>query len=113
MFVRTKYDILEITKDRYIRDNIVYEIDKVDFTDLEYDLGTVIKKTDTIEELCDNFVIEFSSDGVNQIIYPEFQWAKKEFLSNKKGTLYGAIRVAGKGLIYVAKMNEKGDLELI
>jgi hypothetical protein len=74
----------------------------------------VIKQSENLEELCDEFVFEYlTSEEVNQIRYPEFQWAKEDFESHKKGTLYGAIRVAGKGLIYVAKMNENGELELI
>lgn len=74
----------------------------------------ILAEADTIEELCDEFVFEYlTSEEVNQIRYPEFRWAKEDFESHKKGTLYGAIRVAGKGLIYVAKMNENGELELI
>ena len=74
----------------------------------------ILAEAETIEELCDEFVIEYlTSEEVIQIRYPEFQWAKEDFESNKKGTLYGAIRVSGKGLIYVAKMNESGELELI
>lgn len=113
MYVRIEDGVYENSNPYFIEDNKLYM--GWDYpSDIEADfLGDIIKQSDTIEELCDNFVIEFSSDGVNQIIYPEFQWAKKEFLSNKKGTLYGAIRVAGKGLIYVAKLNEKGELELI
>ena len=73
----------------------------------------VIKQSENLEELCDEFVIEYiASDVLFQVRYAEFQWAEEEFESDKKETLYGAIRVAGKGLIYVAKLVD-GKLVLI
>ena len=77
-----------------------------------------IKVADTIEELCDELVID----------NPE-SWEKKPFVSrrnfdtflNKDNAkyqkennikTYGAIWTE-KGLIFVAKMNDKGELELL
>ena len=102
----------------YIRtkDGRILDFDKLnEVSKLSIDMEEEpIREAKTIEELCDEFVIEYlTSEEVIQIRYPEFQWAKEDFESNKKGTLYGAIRVAGKGLIYVAIMNDKGELELI
>ena len=102
----------------YIRtkDGRILDFDKLnEVSKLSIDMEEEpIREAKTIEELCDEFVIEYlTSEEVIQIRYPEFQWAKEDFESNKKGTLYGAIRVAGKGLIYVAKMNENGELVLI
>lgn len=75
----------------------------------------IIKQAETIEELCDEYVV----------VYNESKKFKKPFTSfyeDKIGVLkehdlneckiYGAIW-ADKGLIYVAKMNEKGELELL
>ena len=73
------------------------------------------KQADTIEELCDEFVV----------IYNESKKFKKPFTSFYSDTIgvlkehdlseceiYGAIWT-DKGLIYVAKMNDKGELELL
>ena len=62
----------------------------------------IIKQADTIKELCDELVCG------NEIISEE--QAKTCYLLNK--VIYGAIWT-NKGLIYVAKMNEKGELELL
>lgn len=74
------------------------------------------KQADTIKELCDGFYIdegnEFSFYEENA--YEDFEEAKKDFFTNfdNTSTLYAFIKTT-KGLIYVAKMNEKGVLELI
>ena len=64
----------------------------------------VLKQADTIEELCDEFVVE---DRDEFAIFHNLKLAKQT-----KGIIYGAIWT-DKGLIYVAKMNEKGVLELL
>ena len=73
--------------------------------------GQVLKEADTIEELCDEFV--FIDIGIRQDKKYIFQSLKeaesKDFLYDK---CYGAIWT-DKGLIYVAKMNDKGELELL
>lgn len=76
----------------------------------------IIKQSENLEELCDGFYIdegnEFSFYEENA--YEDFEEAKKDFLTNfdQTSTLYAFIKT-DKGLIYVAKMNESGDLELI
>lgn len=82
------------------------------------DYGDKYPIADTIEELCDMFVgyIEINgnkedlsikmSDDLN-----DFN-AIERFMFTKEGELYGAIWT-DKGLIYVAKMNEEGELELL
>lgn len=77
--------------------------------------GKILKQADTIEELCDGF-ITIGKDDFKLI------WNKYEYDECFKGNvfpkddilieLYGAIWT-DKGLIYVAKMNEKGELELL
>ena len=63
---------------------------------------SIIKEADTIEELCDEFVCEhYISANTNDL---------RKLKPN--GLIYGAIWT-DKGLIYVAKMNEKGELELL
>lgn len=85
----------------------------------------ILKQANTIEELCDEFVFE-DSDGpylcnfceqtdvdvgskFDELVY-WFNHSKEE--QYKKRNCYGAIWT-DKGLIYVAKMNDKGELELL
>ena len=78
----------------------------------------IVAQADTIEELCDVFVFH-TLDGYEQHFLS--QGHLEDVLSNKNIDLqdylscreiYGAIWT-DKGLIYVAKMNEKGELELL
>lgn len=74
----------------------------------------IIKQADTIEELCDCFVIEWLPTK-HRDIFTIDKYSKevvKSCIGNSKTKVYGAIWT-DKGLIYVAKMNEKGVLELI
>ena len=69
----------------------------------------IIKTADTIEELCDRFVI--TEHGLDDnFLMEDFKDVKKFFVG--KATVYGAIWT-DKGLIYVAKMNDEGCLELL
>jgi hypothetical protein len=75
------------------------------------------KQADTIEELCDEFVIVFDkSEQYDNELFNAKTYTPVEvntFYKNVKiEKIYGAIWT-DKGLIYVAKMNEKGELELI
>ena len=72
---------------------------------------TTNKVADTIEELCDEFVMideenEHYIKQDNDIHHIRRKWA----IGNYK--VYGAIW-ADEGLIYIAKMNDKGELELL
>ena len=80
----------------------------------------IVKITDTIEELCDEFVVDhplFANNCKN--LYHSFEKAKNG-IKKRSGdahdlfnfSIYGAIWT-DKGLIYVAKMNDKGELELL
>ena len=73
---------------------------------------SIIKEADTIEELCDFKRVEIISD--NESIAIRILGMYRELPPNpsiKTGT-YGAI-LTDKGLIFVAKMNDKGELELL
>lgn len=63
----------------------------------------VISQADTIEELCDEYVGIYQN--ICEVVVDYRKWYKYD-------TFYGAIWT-DKGLIYVAKMKEKGDLELL
>ncbi len=116
-YIRTKDGIYELDCSLEIRDNFLikkgyyYCID--DYCEDE-SLGEIIAQADTIEELCDEFVIENDYCGqISQSRYFDFEVAKQNIDIASNDVIYGALRIAGKGLIYVAKMNENGELVLI
>lgn len=66
----------------------------------------IIKQADTIEELCDELV--YCHDIITKE-HAEEILQSKEYICKE---IYGAVWT-DKGLIYVAKMNDKGELELL
>ena len=70
----------------------------------------IIKQAETIEELCDRFVVMDKEKKEVISIVSFLAYAK--LWSSCKYDIYGAVWT-DKGLIYVAKMNDKGNLELI
>ena len=62
----------------------------------------IVRQADTIEELCDCFV-DYCKEDDSHFVYNAIQGINE---------IYGAIWT-DKGLIYVAKMNEKGEFELL
>ena len=80
---------------------------------IDIEAEDVFKTSDTLEELCDEFVLEKNKkytvlspneDG----IFPRCSIT----LKIENDNIYGAIWT-DKGLIYVAKMNPNGELELL
>jgi hypothetical protein len=117
-YIRTKdgiYEVIDKTKYSYI--SIYGKYIKKD---------DVIEDGDTIEELCDEFVMvwnkkQFPYSTSRQYLsfggYGDLKRDMREeenfgFYLNQDYIIYGAIWT-NKGLIYVAKMNNKGELELI
>lgn len=79
----------------------------------------LLKQADTIEELCDSFVMFCPNAHRRKIRVYEtmhsislYSKRDKRWNGNMVDKVYGAIWT-DKGLIYVAKMNEKGELELL
>ena len=111
MYVRTKDGRIIDTEKKY---------EPLQWAEQASDYALTIAQADTIEELCDEFVlIEPRDDGGKKYSHRD----KESFIRDYIGyehidivlsyyTIYGAIWT-DKGLIYVAKMNENGDLELI
>ena len=118
---------------RYIRTKDgVYDLDKsiwYEFTGRkvrmpyceEYEKQPGLCKTvETIEELCDEFVLDHPLFGDNcKCLYHSFEKAKNGIKKRSDNAhnlydfiIYGAIWT-DKDLIYVAKMNKKGKLELL
>ena len=112
-YIRTKdgiYKVVDTYETKYV----------IGYTEDGFEISiykeNVISQAETIDELCDELVIEYR-DGSKIISIHD---NTKEFLKEHKYELkssyiknvYGAIW-ADKGLIYVAKMDSDGKLELI
>lgn len=113
-YVRTK-DRVSLLRQPITMENRYIVKDSDDSFEVVIDEETLLKRykvADTIEELCDCFVVVKN----RHIIWDKQQWQDltleevKESYSNEF-EVYGAIWTE-KGLIYVAKLNKKGDLEL-
>jgi hypothetical protein len=103
---------------KYVRNKTgVYEQYKCILNGWNFVFETKVKEADTIEELCDEFVVVYDkSEQCDNEVFNATNYTPIEacnFYNNIKiESLYGAIWTS-KGLIYVAKMNDKGELELI
>ena len=126
MYIRTKNKIYE-TESPFLDNNGKW----VGYNIVEDDMAIilrcqVIREADTIEELCDEFVLHYGDTMQTSIPIPwatyerrDDNWQKhKEKLiselkkAERKATVYGAIWTS-KGLQFVARMNSKGELELL
>lgn len=107
-YIRTKNGkIVEIEKNMVMEvidglPRLVYKINTM-ICVLDSD-DDILKQANTIKELCDEFVM--ISDGKHKLDIGCHSY------SDEKIQIYGAIWT-DKGLIYVAKMNKKGELELL
>ena len=75
----------------------------------------ILKQADTIEELCDEFIFFYKDSHTGEIKhgYAYKKWIHEDsYKQYIEYGVYGAVWTV-KGLIYVAKMNNKGELELI
>lgn len=79
----------------------------------------IIAKADTIEELCDEFVVNSKDENEPYWQYCNFdtlEEAKKSYdafkHNNHDAFVFGAIWT-DRGLLFVAKMNDKGEMELL
>lgn len=118
---------------KYIRTNTFEEEEIINVSNWEYEDGIyftdkytifeneILKQADTIEELCDEFVYEILTGEIEEPMYRDIHKARIDIKTQLKiyddnmisvCAIYGAIWT-DKGLIYVAKMNEKGELELL
>ena len=105
-YIRTEdgvYRVMSINEE-----HIVYDFDGDDSPRHTY-LKYVVKQADTIEELCD-FIVEMKDRKIFHIV------DIREHKTNWNCFLHSNDKYAietNKGLIYVAKMNGKGELELL
>ena len=97
-YIRTK------ETDCFIIDTIKYK--EITGEDCFIPKNEIVDKADTIEELCDEFV------GINDGKPQMLRFVPYACAQYWNGGVYGAIWT-DKGLIYVAKLNDKGELELL
>ena len=76
----------------------------------------ILKESDYIEDLCDCFIIERTNG--EHIMFKELPPLQRHYdlycrEYHHIAGRYGCIWVTGKGLIYVAKMKENGEFELL
>ena len=115
-YVKTKDNIYEIIND-YGSSCAVKSRGKrgktaIDGFIIKYGL-TFAPRADTIQKLCDE-IVEII-DGKAQVVYADISFndlAIAKIRNKNNAIVYGAIWT-DKGLIYVAKMNEDGELCLI
>ena len=104
-YIRTNGGIIP-DKDKYLQD--------LDIEQYSMYMQGLLKQADTIEELCD-YELHFNSD--NELVIRKCEYANFDILkSHLKMGYIKDVKLAvltDKGLIYVAKMNEKGELELL
>ncbi|MBO7715230.1 MAG: hypothetical protein J6S85_16800 [Methanobrevibacter sp.] len=110
-YIRTKDRIWDTSKLCKDNQNWYYLISNDFYVFCE---NEIIKQADTIEELCNEFVVAYEEG--ERMVYCDLEWAKVKAKASLqfgyKSIIYGAIWT-NKGLIYVAKMNEEGNLELL
>ena len=116
-YLRTKDEILTI---RTNLNNQVFVVDsKGKWFEPEYIEKDIIKEADTLEELLDCIVVDYGH--YKHFMSKPFGCAIENIVKNDysmKGIKEGTIKVYGAiwckwGLKYVAKMDDKGELELI
>ena len=109
-YIRTKNEVIDLTKlpnlDINDRGDITWYDDAEKYGHM-IDYEDIIKVADSIEELCDIFII-LPNDSKRVCIEYHF----KNLEATNYAEVFGAIKTS-KGLICVAKMNEKGELELL
>lgn len=103
MYIRTKDGIYEFNKQTFNGDSIriIYG-------------NEIIKQSENLFELIDEFVVIRDSTKINQLVRTDNIEYLKEMMKEDKRIIAvkGAIWT-DKGLIFVAKLSDKGELELI
>ena len=109
-YIRTKDDV-EIVVREFEKELAVRSKDEKYYPNHKINKEFVLNQADTIAELCDGLIVE---DKNNSSLW--FVMEMGEFKNEKEhltGWNYNAFIKTDKGLIYVAKMNDKGELELL
>ena len=110
MYIRTKNRIYKVESETCNKQG--YYIDR--YEDDVVSKDQVIKQSESLFELIDEFVVIRDSTKINQLVRTDNVEYLKEMMKEDKRIIdvKGAIWTDF-GLKYVAKMNDKGELELI
>ena len=115
MYIRTKDRVYDTNKHHYeIEIDVLYEIVWDDpYTEYgvngKYSRGKVIAQSENLEELCDEFVgVDNTCENGHQLL----RAVPYKCANFWNGGVYGAIWT-DTGLIYVVKITENGNLELV
>lgn len=108
------------TKDGRIIDTTKYPEHPASWSVQASDYALTIKQSENLEELCDEIIVEYKDCCEKKTYlyngtFEDLRKTHRYYYSYKFSPFfkyYGAIWTE-KGLIYVAKMNEEGELELI
>ena len=111
-YIRTENGISSVEPFTTSKGKILYEISGCENLISKDSLEEItISQADTIEELCDEFVfVDFGIISDKEYHFKTLEESKKSNALYDR--CYGAIWT-DKGLIYVAKMNVDGELELL
>lgn len=133
MYIRTKDNLYEITDKQYdILCGNLTDKEKENYKNItSFGLGSVeegtyqsilikdiLEYSENLEDLCDLFYLDRGGDIDINDFYDKYQFdvAKEYYLEEVKHFVPIKLKAyidTDKGLIYVAKMNENGELELI
>ena len=110
MYIRTKDGVYELVDTYYMCvDGVETYMYDNNGRGVEIRSSQILKQSENLEELCDEFVgVDKTCENGHQLLRA-IPYKCANFWN---GGVYGCIWT-DKGLIYVAKMNEKGELELI
>ena len=112
-YIRTKAGEIYDIDDLYICDNLNSKPYGVKDSSWLIYKESIIRQADTIEELCDEFIV--ISDNCKRPIISSLPFDELQLYAKgrtKYAICYGAIWTEW-GLKYVAKLNDKGELELL
>ena len=123
-YVRTENGIFEVINEEILCGVHFYDVETGEHLNRIRE-EHIIAQADTIEELCDEIVIKRTntSTGITWYeaypmelymeLYNDFKMMTKDSMNVKIHYAKFGIWNDTKGLIYVAKLNNKGELELI
>lgn len=107
-YVRTKDGIYDLEKSLFHQYNGIRVL--TPYCKQYEENPSLCKTSDTIEELCDEFVVIHKELNGNHTVHRYSFFVKSE--QNAGNDVYGAIWT-DKGLIFVARANNEGVLELL
>ena len=73
----------------------------------------IIKEADTIEDLCDGLIVEEKENPNNWFIMEIAELDIEDLKYTLNDWIYKCFIKTDKGLIYIAKLNNNGELELV